>query len=257
MNRHPRTDSLSNTAGPPSDRHFQGFTNTTRPFHKQRVLCGDPQIHFVPIARRGDGPQHSALPQIVNTVACRWVHPPSDPLQGVKVHTSTPRRAGNPPPPPATQPGGDGCAEQCCGPQKRWSCAVLPRRQLCPQHRRPVRQLVSTKGVNRKTCWGGGPRHHHERSVEETVPSGHARTLMAISHLCRPRSHRFRSRNSFLCVFIGLLLQLHSARRVVLSSPTTFAASCFIGRGRCMLFLCSLNRLGEWAAPFLGTSIAR
>ncbi|RNC62110.1 hypothetical protein TcCL_ESM00125 [Trypanosoma cruzi] len=59
-----------------------------------------------------------------------------------------------------------------------------------------------------------------------------------------------------LCVLKGLLAQLHSARRVALSNPTTFAASCFIGRGRGMLFLFSLKYLGKWAVPFLGTSIA-
>ncbi|RNC51743.1 hypothetical protein TcCL_ESM11105 [Trypanosoma cruzi] len=37
--------------------------------------------------------RNSVLPQIVNTVACRWIHPPSDPLQGVKVHRSTLRRS--------------------------------------------------------------------------------------------------------------------------------------------------------------------
>ncbi|RNC56975.1 hypothetical protein TcCL_ESM05480 [Trypanosoma cruzi] len=58
------------------------------------------------------------------------------------------------------------------------------------------------------------------------------------------------------CVFIGLLAQLHSARRVALPNPTTFAASCFIGRGCGMLFLFSLNRLGERAVPFLGISTA-
>ncbi|RNC32510.1 hypothetical protein TcCL_Unassigned04871 [Trypanosoma cruzi] len=76
------------------------------------------------------------------------------------------------------------------------------------------------------------------------------RTLMTMSHLCRPRSHCFRSRKPFLCVFIGLLLQFHSARRVALSNPTTFAASCFIGRGRGMLLLCSLNRLEDGQSHF-------
>ncbi|RNF18006.1 hypothetical protein TcG_05638, partial [Trypanosoma cruzi] len=140
---------------------------------------------------------------------------------------------------------------RCCGPQKRWSCAVLSRRQLCPQHRRPVRQLVSTKGVNR-TSWGGGPRHHHERSVEKThaerphpyIDDDFPPVPAQKSSLPEPKS--------FLFVFIGLLLQLHSARRVVLSNPITFAASCSIGRGRGMLFLCSLKCLGEWAVPFLG-----
>ncbi|RNC35286.1 hypothetical protein TcCL_Unassigned01852 [Trypanosoma cruzi] len=58
------------------------------------------------------------------------------------------------------------------------------------------------------------------------------------------------------CLLKGLLAQLHSARRVALYNPTTIAASCFIGRGCGMLFLCSPKCLGEWAVPFLGTSIA-
>ncbi|EKG01169.1 hypothetical protein TCSYLVIO_007847 [Trypanosoma cruzi] len=193
MNRHHRLDSLSNTAGTSCDSPFQRFINTTCLFHKQRMLCGVPQIHFVPIARLNDGPQHSALPQLANAAACRWIRPPSDPLQGVKVHTSTLRRASNPPSPPATQPGGDGCAQQCCGPQRIWSCAVLPRRT--------VRQLVSTNSDSCTTCWGGGPRHHHERSVGEPMPPGHTRTLMTMSHLCRSRSHCFRRQKPFLCVY--------------------------------------------------------
>ncbi|EKG01030.1 hypothetical protein TCSYLVIO_007994 [Trypanosoma cruzi] len=256
MNHHPRTDSLSTTAGPPSDRHFQGFTNNTSLFHKQRMLCGDPQIHFVPIARLNDGPQHSVLPQIVNTVARRWVHPPSDPLQGVKVHTSTLRR----------------------GRQSSSFRNTTRRRWVRPTMLWPSENMVvcrpSPAPIVPTAPSHGAPTRFHQRCQPHDVlgrcPTAspraqrwgnHAKRLHPYIHDEIPPLPAQKSSlpepKSFFCVFIGLLLQLHSARRVVLSSPTTFAASCFIGRGRCMLFLCSLKCLGEWAAPFLGASIAR
>ncbi|RNC55142.1 hypothetical protein TcCL_ESM07405, partial [Trypanosoma cruzi] len=88
-------------------------------------------------------------------------------------------------------------------------------------------------------------------ALRKPMPRGHTRTLMTVPHLCRPRRHCFQRRNSFF-VCICLLAQLLSAHRVVLSNPTTFAASCFIGRGCGSLSLFAVNRLGEWAVPFLG-----
>ncbi|ESS62844.1 hypothetical protein TcG_07462 [Trypanosoma cruzi] len=257
MSRHPRTDGLSNTAGTSCDSPFQRFINTTCLFHKQRMLCGDPQIHFVPIARRGDGPQHSALPQIVNTVACRWVHPPSDPLQGVKVHTSTLRR------------GRQSSSSFRNATRRRW----VRRTMLWPSEKMVVCRPSPAPIVPTAPSHGAPTRFHQRYQPHDVLgrwPTASPRAQRWGTHAARShpdidddvppvpvQKSSLPEPKSFLFVFIGLLLQLHSARRVVLSSPTTFAASCFIGRGRGMLFLCSLNRLEEWAVPFLGTSIAR
>ncbi|ESS55121.1 hypothetical protein TcG_12082 [Trypanosoma cruzi] len=259
MNRHHRTDSLSTTAGPPSDRPFQGFTNNTCLFHKQRMLYGDPQIHFVPIARRGDGPQHSALPQIFahsrmplgssaigSTSGSKSAHVHSSPGQAIPLLLL-----------PLRNPTAMGAPNNAVALRKDGRVPSFPGASFahstvarCANSFPPTVSTARRVGevAHGTTTSAALRRTHAERPhpyIDDDVPPVPAQKSL----LPEPKS--------FLFVFIGLLAQLHSARRVVLSSPTTFAASCFIGRRCGMLFLCSLKCLEEWAVPFLGTSIAR